>query len=76
MPRAIMVPHFPTNSGGAYLFRWHGGGSSGGGGGQREQRGRPGYRRGWKEGKEGEEEVEARLFFVRLRTLEGGGREQ
>ena len=23
---AIMAPHFPTNSSGAYLFRWHGGG--------------------------------------------------
>ena len=25
---AIMAPHFPTNSSGAYLFRWHGGGGA------------------------------------------------
>ena len=24
-----MAPHFPTNSSGAYLFRWHGGGGRG-----------------------------------------------
>ena len=69
---AIMAPHFPTNSSGAYLFRWHGGGGAAARrwpGGQREQRGRPGcYRRERRRGDEA-------LLFLRP-TLNFGRREE
>ena len=60
---AIMAPHFPTNSSGAYLFRWHGGGGGGGGG-----RGAKGNNEGGRAATaaNGEEETKPYSSFVRL----------